>query len=199
MIEQIKLPYALDALEPYISARTMDYHYGKHYAGYVKKVNELTAGTIFDSEPLTEIILKTVGLPEHTALYNNAAQAWNHAFFWNSLTADVDKRVPSESLMRQIVHDFGSYDGFKELFKKTALAQFGSGWTWLIQQEGALKIVSTSNAGTPIVYQGQNALLCVDVWEHAYYLDYQNKRDEFVQTVLDYLLNWDFANQNFFG
>lgn len=191
-----ELPYAMDALDPYISAKTMEFHYGKHHATYVKNVNELVVDTPFANASLEEIIAQTSGKPEYQGLFNNAAQAWNHAFFWKSMTPVVENKKIPPILAEKINVSFGSVDGFKEAFKKAAVGQFGSGWAWLVSDNGTLKIVTTSNAGTPIT-SGLKPLLCLDVWEHAYYLDYQNRRPDFAGTVLDNLLNWQFAMENY--
>jgi superoxide dismutase, Fe-Mn family len=186
------LTYAQDALEPYISARTMSFHYGKHHQAYVDAVNKLIVGTPWATgQTLDKIILGTVDMADKAPLFNNAAQAWNHAFFWKSMNPGGGS-LPTGRLMDMIEKSFGNFDKFKEAFTTTAMAQFGSGWVWLVQEGDALKIVKTSNADTPMVH-GQTALLTCDVWEHAYYLDYQNRRKDFVQAFVDHLANWDFA------
>lgn len=190
------LPYEMDALDPYISAKTLEFHYGKHHATYVKNVNELVMNTPFANAILEEIIAQVSGKPEYQGLFNNAAQAWNHTFFWNSLTSNPENKKIPPVLLEKINVSFGSVDGFKEAFKKASVGQFGSGWAWLVSDKGDLKIVSTSNAATPIT-AGLKPLLCIDVWEHAYYLDYQNRRPDFAGTVIDNLLNWQFALENY--
>jgi len=186
------LPYAQDALEPYISARTMGFHYAKHHQAYVDNLNKLVAGTAWEAgRPLERIVLESAGMADKAAVFNNAAQAWNHAFFWKSMKPGGGG-IPAGRLMELMVKSFGSFDEFKKAFLETALAQFGSGWVWLVQDGGAVKIVRTSNADTPMVH-GQTALLACDVWEHAYYLDYQNRRKDYVQAYLDHLVNWEFA------
>ena len=186
------LPYAQDALEPYISARTMGFHYGKHHQAYVDNLNKLVAGTPWAAgQSLEKVVLESAGMADKAAVFNNAAQAWNHAFFWKSMKPGGGG-LPAGRLMDLIGKSFGGFEKFKNAFLTAAVAQFGSGWVWLVQEGDALKIVKTSNADTPIAH-GQTALLTCDVWEHAYYLDYQNRRKDFVQAFLDHLANWDFA------
>lgn len=197
MIEMEKMPFEMNALEPYISERTLSFHYGKHYATYVKNTNDLIVGTDLENAPLEDIVLSVAGNVHKVALFNNAAQAWNHEFFWHSLTAKEKNKVIPEPLMRQILKDFGSLAVLLEEFKKAAVSQFGSGWVWLVFDKDKLKIVSTGNAFTPLTTDEMVPLLCVDVWEHAYYLDYQNRRADFVDGVLNHCLNWAFAAQNF--
>ncbi len=197
MIEMKNLPYEMNALEPYISERTLSFHYGKHYAGYVKNTNDLIRGTEWESADLIDILTDVAGNPEQQALFNNAAQVWNHEFFWNSLTAEEENKIVPEPLMRQILKDFGSMDVLLETLKKTAVGQFGSGWAWLVFDRDHLRVISTPNAVTPVVTDSLVPLLCIDVWEHAYYLDYQNRRPDFVQAMLDHCLNWQFAARNF--
>lgn len=197
MIDMKKLPFEMNALEPYISERTFSFHYGKHYATYVKNTNDLILGTDLENATLEDIVLATAGDASKTGLFNNAAQAWNHEFFWNSLTDKEENKVIPEVLMRQILKDFGSLAVLLEQFKKAAVGQFGSGWTWLVFEKDKLKIISTSNAFTPLTTNDQVPLLCIDVWEHAYYLDYQNRRVDFVEGILNHCLNWSFAAQNF--
>ena len=197
MIDMKKLPFEMNALEPYISERTFSFHYGKHYATYVKNTNDLILGTDLENATLEDIVLATAGDASKTGLFNNAAQAWNHEFFWNSLTDKEENKVIPEVLMRQILKDFGSLAVLLEEFKKAAVGQFGSGWTWLVFEKDKLKIISTSNAFTPLTTNDQVPLLCIDVWEHAYYLDYQNRRVDFVEGILNHCLNWSFAAQNF--
>lgn len=197
MIEMKKLPFEMNALEPYISERTLSFHYGKHYATYVKNTNDLIAGTDLENAALEDIVSAVAGEASLKGLFNNAAQAWNHEFFWNSLTDKEENKVIPEVLMRQILKDFGSLAVLLEQFKKAAVGQFGSGWTWLVFEKDKLKIISTSNAFTPLTTNDQVPLLCIDVWEHAYYLDYQNRRVDFVEGILNHCLNWSFAAQNF--
>ncbi len=186
------LPYAQDALEPHYSANTLSFHHGKHHAAYVNKLNELIAGSEHENKSLEEIIAASSG-----GLFNQAAQVWNHTFFWNSMTP-AGGGAPSGALAQAIDAAFGSLEAFKEQFKAAGVGQFGSGWVWLVKENGALKIVTTGNAETPLT-QGQEPILTCDVWEHAYYLDYQNRRPDFIQSFLDNLVNWDFAAANFEG
>ncbi len=194
MFELPKLNYELNALAPHMSEKTMSFHYGKHHATYIKNANTLAAGTAFEGKSLEEIVAGTRGDAAQTALFNNAAQCVNHAFFWNSLTP---RRAEIPTALRdKIAADFGSFEAFTEQFVKQATGIFGSGWCWLVLENGKLKIVSTSNAQTPIASGTQTPLLCVDVWEHAYYLDYQNVRADFIKAVVDNLWNWEFAAAN---
>ncbi len=188
------LPWPENALEPYTSARTISFHYGKHHKAYVDNLNKLTAGTDLEHKSLEDVILAAKADPSKTGIFNNAAQVWNHTFFWNCLKPNGGGR-PEGDLLRALDQSFGSYDKFAEQFKTAAVGRFGSGWGWLVLDNGALKIVSTANAEDPLA-EGQRALLTVDVWEHAYYLDYQNRRPDFVQAFLDHLVNWDFVNRN---
>ena len=186
------LSYAQNALEPYISARTMGIHYGKHHQTYADNLNKLAAGAPWAGQSLEKIILDTAGVPDQAPVFNNAAQAWNHSFFWKSLKPGGGGK-PSGKLLEQIEKTFGSFDEFKAAFAAAGLAQFGSGWVWLVQDDkGVLRIVKTANADTPAAH-GQTPLLTCDVWEHAYYLDYQNRRKDFLQAFLEHLANWDFA------
>jgi Fe-Mn family superoxide dismutase len=185
------LPYAQDALAPYISAKTMSFHYGKHHQAYVDNLNKLVAGTPWAGQPLDKIIRGTAGAADTAAIFNNAAQDWNHTFFWQSMKAGGGGK-PTGDLLKQIEKTFQSFDEFKKAFLTAALAQFGSGWAWLVQEGGTLKIIKTANADTPAAH-GQTALLACDVWEHAYYLDYQNRRKDFVEAFLNSLANWEFA------
>lgn len=184
------LPYAQDALEPHYSANTLSFHHGKHHAAYVTKLNELIAGSDHEGKPLEEIIASSTG-----GLFNQAAQVWNHSFFWSSMKPGGGGR-PDGALAEAINAAFGSFEAFKEQFKAAGVGQFGSGWVWLVKDDGALKIVTTANAETPLT-EGQVPLLTCDVWEHAYYLDYQNRRPDFIQSFLDNLANWDFAAANY--
>ena len=193
-IMQPALPYAENALEPVISAKTIGFHYGKHHKAYVDNLNKLIAGTEFEGLPLEDIIKKTAGKPEHTGIFNNAAQVWNHTFFWNSLSPKGGGK-PSEVLMKKIEESFGSFDELLKELTEAAKTQFGSGWAWLVLNGNKLKVMKTPNAETPLT-MGVTPLLTIDVWEHAYYLDYQNKRPDYVTTVLDKLINWEFAAKN---
>lgn len=190
-IELPALPYDRTALEPHISAETIDYHYGKHHQAYVTNLNTMIAGTEFDGMPLEEIIRKSQG-----GMFNNAAQVWNHTFYWNCLKPGGGGE-PGGKLGEAINAAFGSFAAFKEAFTKTAIGTFGSGWAWLVQRpDGTLALVSTSNAATPLTGEDTPLLTC-DVWEHAYYIDYRNLRQKFVETFLDKLVNWDFVAKNF--
>lgn len=183
------LPYEMNALEPYVSTTTMEFHYGKHHRTYVDNLNKLVKGTEFENMPLEKIVKETSGKPEYTAIFNNAAQAWNHDFFWKSMSPDGGG-TPKGELAEKINRDFGSYDNFRQEFKTAATTQFGSGWAWLTEKDGKLQVVKTSNADTPLAH-GMKPLVTVDVWEHAYYLDYQNRRADFVDAYLDHLVNWN--------
>ena len=186
------LPYAQNALEPHITARTISFHYGKHHQTYVDNLNKLVTGTPWAAPcPLDKVIQESTGRADKLAVFNNAAQVWNHTFFWKSMKAGGGG-LPSGRLLDLIGKSFGNFEEFKNAFLATAVAQFGSGWVWLIQEGDTLKLTKTSNADTPAAH-GQIALLTCDVWEHAYYLDYQNRRKDFVQAFLDHLVNWDFA------
>lgn len=187
------LPYAENALEPVISARTIGFHYGKHHQGYVNNLNKLVTGTPLADQPL-EAVVKATANPDQTAIFNNAAQVWNHTFYWNSLKPKGGGK-PTGALAEMIDKSFGGFEQFKAEFAKAATGQFGSGWVWLVKDGDKLAVVKTGNADNPLVH-GQKPLLTVDVWEHAYYLDYQNRRAEYVTAVLDGLINWDFAAQN---
>jgi Fe-Mn family superoxide dismutase len=191
---QIPLPYADTALEPYMSANTFSFHYGKHHAAYVTNLNKLIEGTELADKPLEEIVVSSFKEGK-TGIFNNAGQVWNHNFFWQSMKPGGGG-TPSGALADKINADFGSFDKFKEEFKTAAATQFGSGWAWLVVDNGTLKVTKTPNAENPVVH-GQTPLLTLDVWEHAYYLDYQNKRPDFISTYLDHLVNWDFAAENF--
>ena len=193
-IELPPLPYAQDALAPVISAETLSFHYGKHHKAYVDNLNKLVAGSELSELPLEAVIKAVAGKPEKAGVFNNAAQIWNHTFFWNSLKPGGGG-APTGAVAKGIDAAFGSLDNFKKEFANAAMTQFGSGWAWLVADQGQLKVVKTPNAETPLT-TGQTALLTIDVWEHAYYLDYQNRRADFVAAVIDKLLNWDFANAN---
>ncbi len=188
------LPYAENALEPHYSAKTIGFHYGKHHKAYVDNLNKLIAGTPMEAKALEEIIMSAVGDSSKIGMFNNAAQIWNHTFFWSCMRPGGGGR-PKGDLAARIDAAFGSYEKFADQFKAAAVGRFGSGWGWLVREAGALKIMSTANADTPMTSK-QTPLLTVDVWEHAYYLDYQNRRPDFVQAFLDHLVNWDFAAAN---
>ena len=193
-IELPPLPYAQDALAPVISAQTLSFHYGKHHKAYVDNLNKLVAGTDMSETPLETLIKAVAGKPDKAGVFNNAAQVWNHTFFWNSMKPGGGG-APTGAVAKAIDAAFGSYDNFKKEFSNAAMTQFGSGWAWLVADKGQLRIAKTPNAETPLT-TGQTPLLTVDVWEHAYYLDYQNRRADFVAAVIDKLLNWEFANAN---
>ncbi len=185
------LPYAMDALAPQYSQETLEYHYGKHHNAYVTNLNNLQKGTEFESMTLEEIVKKSSG-----GVYNNAAQVWNHTFFWNCMKP-AGGGEPTGALADAINAKFGSYSNFKEAFVKSAVGNFGSGWTWLVKKtDGSVDIVNTGAAGTPLT-TGDEALLTMDVWEHAYYIDYRNQRPKYAETFLASLVNWNFAEANF--
>ena len=188
------LPYADNALEPIISAKTISFHYGKHHKGYVDNLNKLVEGTEFADMPLEKIIAANAGKADKTAIFNNAAQAWNHAFYWHSIKPNGG-REPALVLKKKIEASFGSLDVCKKELVTAATTHFGSGWAWLAMDGDKLKVVKTANADLPLT-KGMKPLLTIDVWEHAYYLDYQNRRADYVNAVLDKLINWDFAAEN---
>ena len=189
------LPYGDDALSPYISAKTIGFHHGKHHQGYIDKINGLIQNTEFAKCSLEEIIKKTVGDTDRLAIFNNAAQAWNHTFYWKGMKPKGGG-VPTGNLARKIEADFGGIENLKKTFADAAATQFASGWAWLVVEKGALKVVKTANADTPLAH-GQIPLITIDVWEHAYYLDYQNRRADYITAYLEHLVNWDFAAENF--
>jgi Fe-Mn family superoxide dismutase len=193
-VEFPDLPYAIDALEPHVSAKALEFHHGKHHKSYVDKLNAAIQGTAYEDQSLETIMTRAHEAGE-TAVFNNAAQAWNHSFLWHSMSADGGGE-PKGALADAINARFGKLDEFRAEFKAAALGRFGSGWAWLVRTAGGLDIVSTGNADTPIV-DGATPLLTLDVWEHAYYLDYQNKRDAYIDVFLGELINWDFAAQNY--
>jgi Fe-Mn family superoxide dismutase len=189
------LPWVDNALEPHTSQKTISFHYGKHHRAYVDNLNKLVAGTDLEKKSLEEVIRAAHGNPEKAGVFNNSAQVWNHTFFWNSMKPQGGGK-PVGDLLAAIEKSFGGYDKFVEQFKTAAVGRFGSGWAWLVLDSGDLKIVTTANAETPIT-GNQKPLITCDVWEHAYYLDYQNRRPDFVSTYLEHLVNWDFAAANF--
>jgi Fe-Mn family superoxide dismutase len=193
-LTQPPLPFAANALDPVISERTFSFHYGKHQKAYFDNLNKAVAGTPMAEMTLERIIVQTAGDPAKTGIFNNAAQAWNHNFYWQSLSPTT--QAPTGALAAAIMRDFGSVDALKKQLAAASIARFGSGWGWLVLDGGVLKVVSTSNADLPFI-RGQTPLLTVDVWEHAYYLDYQNRRADYVAAVLDKTLNWEFAAKNF--
>ena len=188
------LPYAHDALQPHISKETLEYHHDKHHNTYVVNLNNLVPGTEFEGKTLEEIVKSSSG-----GIFNNAAQVWNHTFYWNCLTANGGGE-PTGDLKAKIEEAFGSYAKFREEFKNAAVSQFGSGWAWLVADSvgGQLSITKTANADTPLAHN-QVAVLTCDVWEHAYYIDYRNRRPDYVDTFLDKLVNWDYANAKYKG
>ena len=188
------LPYAENALEPIISANTISFHYGKHHKGYVDNLHKLVAGTEYADLSLENIITSTAGKAERTAIFNNAAQTWNHTFYWRSMMPKGGGEPPA-TLKKMIEASFGSVEACKKDLASAAVSQFGSGWAWLVLENGMLKVTKTANAGVPQTL-GFKPLLAIDVWEHAYYLDYQNRRADYVNAVLDKLINWEFALHN---
>lgn len=188
------LPYANNTLEPHISAKTLEFHHGKHHNAYVVNLNNLIKDTPLASAPLEKIIRDTAGDAAKAGVFNNAAQVWNHTFYWKALKPKGGG-APTGKVAARIDEAFGGYAAFREQFKTAAVTQFGSGWAWLVLDGGSLKVVKTANADTPIAH-GQTPLITCDVWEHAYYLDYQNRRPDYVDTFLDHLVNWDFAAAN---
>ena len=185
------LPYAKDALEPHISARTLEFHHDKHHQAYVTNLAKLIAGTDMENMSLEDIIKKSSGDAAKAGIFNNAAQVWNHTFYWNCMKKNGGGR-PGAKLMGKIEKAFGSFDKFIEEMKNAAVTQFGSGWAWLVLDGDTVKIMKTSNADNPLAH-GQKALLTIDVWEHAYYLDFQNRRPDYVATFFEKLVNWEFA------
>jgi Fe-Mn family superoxide dismutase len=189
-----ELPYNKKALEPHISERTLEFHHGKHHAAYVTNGNKLLEGTSLEKADIETIIKESYGDPAKAGIFNNAAQVWNHTFYWHSMKPNGGG-APTGPIAAKIEADFGGYDKFKEAFKTAATTQFGSGWAWLVLDGGKLKVEKTPNAELPMV-KGQKAILTCDVWEHAYYLDFQNRRPDYVDVFLAHLVNWDFANKN---
>jgi Fe-Mn family superoxide dismutase len=188
------LPYVKDALAPYISANTLEFHYGKHHKAYVDNTNKLIEGTALANESLEQIIKKVAGDVSKAGLFNNAAQVWNHSFYWKCIKPKGGGK-PAGAIADKINATWGSFEKFAEEFKNAGITQFGSGWAWLVFDGGTLKITKTANADTPIAH-GLKPLLTIDVWEHAYYLDYQNRRPDYLTAVIENLLNWDFVNAN---
>jgi Fe-Mn family superoxide dismutase len=188
------LPYAEDALDPVISARTIGFHYGKHHKGYFETLNTLIAGTPLETLSLEKLIAETAGNTDKIAIFNNAAQTWNHNFYWSSLRPKGGGEPPA-ALKHRIEASFGNLDACKKELETAAATEFGSGWAWLVLEADKLKVVKTGNAETPLT-KGAKPLLAIDVWEHAYYLDYQNRRADYVKALLDKLINWGFAADN---
>jgi Fe-Mn family superoxide dismutase len=191
------LPYADNALDPLISANTIGFHYGKHHKAYLDNLNKLVEGKDLAQMSLEEVIRASAGKPDLTGVFNNAAQVWNHTFYWNSLKPGGGGK-PGGTLGAMIDASFGDYDTFRKEFANAAMTQFGSGWAWLVKDGDKLAVAKTGNAELPMT-QGKKALLTIDVWEHAYYLDYQNLRLKYVETLIDKLMNWDFAEKNLAG
>jgi Fe-Mn family superoxide dismutase len=189
-----ELPYEKTALEPHISARTLEFHHGKHHKTYVDKTNGLIEGTDLAGASLEDIIRQTAGDASTAGLFNNAAQVWNHSFYWQCMKPGGGG-APSGAVAEKIDTDFGGFEKFAEEFKNAGFTQFGSGWAWLVVKDGRLEIMKTLNADSPLAH-GIQALLTVDVWEHAYYLDYQNRRPDYLSAFVEHLINWDFVNAN---
>ena len=189
-----ELPYAKDALAPHISAETLGFRHGKHHAAYVSKMNAAIEGTAKADLPLEDLI-QAAASDGDQGLFNNAAQTWNHTFYWNSMSPKGGG-APKGDLAERIDRDFGSLEGFRKAFADAGATQFGSGWAWLIVRDGKLEVRKTLNAETPLTEDGTVPLLTMDVWEHAYYLDFQNRRPDYIETFLDKLVNWDFAAEN---
>jgi Fe-Mn family superoxide dismutase len=189
------LPYSLDALAPYISQQTMDFHYNKHHQAYVDKLNALVAGTNMERDTLEAIIVKSYGNDSRIAIFNNAAQAYNHDFFWKCLSPASKKKAVPVELEQAVIRSFGSFAAMITEFKETAVSLFGSGWVWLAKGDDRLIITKSPNGENPLVH-GAKPLFGLDVWEHSYYLDYQNRRAEFIDAVLDNLVDWDFVLDN---
>jgi len=188
------LPYPENALDPVITANTIGFHYGKHHKGYVDNLNKLIAGTEYAGLSLEKIITETAGKTDKASIFNNAAQVWNHTFYWQGLRAGGGGEPPA-ALKQKIEESFGSVDACRKELAAAATSQFGSGWAWLVLEGDRIKVAKTSNADNPLT-TGRNPLFTIDVWEHAYYLDYQNRRADYVNAVLDKLINWDFVLQN---
>ena len=192
------LPYAREALQPYMSAETLEYHHSKHHQAYVTKLNELVAGTDLEGKDLETVVKASFGKPDKQAVFNNAGQHWNHLLFWQWMKPQGGGSIPGE-LERRLVSDFGSVNAFKKAFSDAGVAQFGSGWAWLVEDtDGRLKVTKTPNAENPLAH-GQKALLGCDVWEHSYYIDYRNRRADYLKAFLDNLVNWEFVAQRMGG
>lgn len=195
MFTLMQLPYEKNALNPYMSDKTLDFHYGKHHQAYVDNLNKLIAGTDLDGLDLEDIIIKTYRQADKQAIFNNAAQVFNHNLFWQCLTPNDEEKVMPEDLRSILVTSFGSVEEFYTKFKEVAMSQFGSGWIWLVKNENGLEIIKTPNAENPLALQ-LKPLFALDVWEHSYYLDYQNRRGDFIEAVLHNLVNWQFVATN---
>jgi Fe-Mn family superoxide dismutase len=195
MIELPKLPWGESDLAPHISQETISFHYGKHHKAYVDNVNRMIAGGELARASLEDVVKATAGKPDQKGLFNNAAQVWNHTFYWKSLSPRGGGQ-PSGALLDRVKSDFGDFAKLKDELAKAAATQFGSGWAWLVLEGGKLKVEQTANADTPLTAPGKKPLLTIDVWEHAYYIDYRNRRPDYVTAVLDKLINWEFAAAN---
>jgi Fe-Mn family superoxide dismutase len=195
MIELPPLPYGESDLAPHISQETISFHYGKHHRAYVDNTNKMIAGTDLAGASLEDVVKAAWGKPDKKGLFNNAAQVWNHTFYWKSLSPKGGGE-PTGKLLDRVKTDFGEFAKLKDELAKAAVTQFGSGWAWLVLEGGKLKVEQTPNAETPITSPGKKPLLTIDVWEHAYYVDYRNRRPDYVTAVLDKLVNWEFAAQN---
>lgn len=194
-IELPPLPYEKNALEPHITAETLEFHHGKHHNAYVVNLNNLIKGTDLENKSLEEIIKVSAGDASKAGIFNNSAQIWNHTFYWNSMKPNGGGK-PTGAIAAKIDADLGGYDKFVELFTTAATTQFGSGWAWLVlNKDGKLEVTKTPNADLPMAH-GQKALLTIDVWEHAYYIDFRNLRPKYIGTFLEHLVNWDFVNAN---
>ncbi len=189
-----ELPIPKNSLEPFISEKTLEFHHGKHHNAYVVNGNKLIEGTDLQNETIENIILKTAGDSTKAGIFNNAAQVWNHTFYWNCIKPNGGGK-PSGKAEKMINEAFGSYEKFAEEFKNAAATQFGSGWAWLVLKDNKLQIMKTANADTPMAH-GAKAVLTIDVWEHAYYIDYQNRRPDYISTFVEKLINWEFVNSN---
>ena len=189
------LPFAKNSLEPHMSEKTLDFHYGKHHQAYIDNLNKLLESSEMNTWSLEEIILKTANKSEQSAIFNNAAQVYNHEFFWNCLSPKSEDRIISDELLSMINSAFGSLDDFYEQFKAAALGQFGSGWAWLVKGDNGLEILKTANGDNPLTHN-LKPILALDIWEHSYYLDYQNRRGDFIDAVMKNLFNWNFAAKN---
>ena len=193
------LEYNIKDLEPYVSSKTVSVHYEKHHKGYVINLNKLIDNnSYFVNSSLEKVIMDSYEKKEYVSLFNNAAQVWNHNFYWKSMSSSGGNQSTSKLLVNKIINDFGSFSNFKDNFVKIAMSQFGSGWVWLVLNNDKLEVISTSNANNPLVTK-HNPLLVCDVWEHAYYIDYNNRRLDYVNSFLNYLSNWEFAEKNFQG
>lgn len=195
MINLPQLPFDPNALEPQISSKTLEFHHGKHHQAYVDNLNKLIAGTPMDNDTLEHIILKTAGKEGKESIFNNAAQVYNHNFFWKCLRPISSDNIIPVELKNAVIHSFGSWEKMIEELKGAAMSQFGSGWAWLVKEDNNVKIIKTANGDNPLTH-GQKPLFTIDVWEHAYYLDYQNRRADYVNSVVDELANWEFALEN---